>query len=773
MTNYFNTEDLSFFRKKISVKDIEKNQNSKNLDKINQTKLLQNLSVQKDENVVLAFDDFESYEIPNLLEEDLDTDNETVEFTKEEPEVTTTNNTNDSNANTVNTLKSKLPNWAIDEIEKEVSEYQEGTDEYNENFINIAYNIMTQNEALSNFSIEDMGFSDDKIQEAKKKALERLNSINKNEQSNVVYDNSSSEETSTSEVQTSNATKAASSVNVSNDFAVNDVADVTISSDNGDPIVSGEALSLSRGNCDAAMTIEDIDKKIQEKEAERATAETKVQNAMDDNDNYFKADITKIQNAEKKYSDTLDKVGEVDDKCKELSSTIKSQMTAIKETEKNINKNKTEVSKLDNEISEKDVEIQNSQTRIDDLTSKVDSLSVQLSNWSNPEPETIEVSNGVDEKGNPITTQVHNPRYDWYEYQRIELENALADAEAELAEEEANHAELESQRAEMDASRTELKAEGERLASVKSEQEAAKSEKEKELNTHLSKTKPQLAQALQTQQTNISNAKTAYEAKKENRIEKLQGEVDQITDEIIELKNIKADNIAREDDFEYSGDIVTRDMMRFDKYLRLYGSKDGKGPANEYDGSADMFLTLWNSSSKQVGWCAAKAAFICCPTEEYRSAEAREGNRDEAHSFITEEMMQEEHFRDYNPSWMMADDWLQNLENPYLQTNFVRYANIDDTERNDGMTKVVSAQQIVDNNISEQIKPGDIAVFDWNGDGYMQHAATVISIEDDGTLVTSDGNSANIIKMNTHDLKTAGNRIKIISSHGNPYNLNS
>ncbi len=135
--------------------------------------------------------------------------------------------------------------------------------------------------------------------------------------------------------------------------------------------------------------------------------------------------------------------------------------------------------------------------------------------------------------------------------------------------------------------------------------------------------------------------------------------------------------------------------------------------------------------------------------------------------------MQEEHFRDYNPSWMMADDWLQNLENPYLQTNFVRYANIDDTERNDGMTKVVSAQEIVDNNISEQIKPGDIAVFDWNGDGYMQHAATVVSIEDDGTLVTSDGNSANIIKMNTHDLKTAGNRIKIISSHGNPYNLNS
>lgn len=137
MTNFFNTEDFSFFRKKINIKDIENFQNNKNSDKINQTKLLQNFSVQNDESIVLAFDDFEGYEIPNLFAEDLDSDNTTEEIVEEEiveetaetTETETTNNTNDSNADTVNTLKRKLPIWAVEDIEKELSDLQEGSDE--------------------------------------------------------------------------------------------------------------------------------------------------------------------------------------------------------------------------------------------------------------------------------------------------------------------------------------------------------------------------------------------------------------------------------------------------------------------------------------------------------------------------------------------------------------------------------------------------------------------------------------------------------------------
>lgn len=196
MTNYFSTDDSSFFHKKIKINGIEKLQSYKNPDKISQTKLLQNLSVQEDENIVLAFDDFEGYEIPNLFAEDADSDNTTeeiveekiVEETTETTETETTTDTSGSNADTVNTLKKKLPIWAVADIEQELSNIQEGSDEYNENFINAAYDIITQNEDLSKFPLEEMGFTAEQIQEAEKNALERLNELNKNQEANILYD---------------------------------------------------------------------------------------------------------------------------------------------------------------------------------------------------------------------------------------------------------------------------------------------------------------------------------------------------------------------------------------------------------------------------------------------------------------------------------------------------------------------------------------------------------------------------------------------------------
>lgn len=461
MTNYFNTDD-SFSIKKIKIKGIEKFQSCNNPDKIDKTKLLQNFSVQDDESVVLAFDDFEGYEIPNLFAENLgsdnaknsnaglktklsnwtieeikgyeipnlfaeglDSDNATEEIVEEEletteiteTETTEINNANNSNADTVNILKTKLPIWAIDEIEKELSGFQEGSDEYNENFINAAYDLITQNESLANFSLEEMGFSDEQIQEAKMKALERLNEINKNQEANVLYDDI----ISSSEVQANSPADVVNNEQIQTQETQNNATKTNASGG----VRSGKSVSnpaISQKNV-SNMSISDL-------ENELSTA---------------KSNVTKEY---QEYNNELEALNS------ELAANISTEQAAVENSKNEIMLAGNEHITQKNNLSEYETNLTSAQN---ELSTHKTNLSTYNSNLSSAQSEVGSIGSSIssleaklnekDENGNPkndngsIRSEIKELRS-----QKYKLENeTIPKLEQDIANSEGKINELESE----------------------------------------------------------------------------------------------------------------------------------------------------------------------------------------------------------------------------------------------------------------------------------------------------------------------------------------
>ena len=162
--------------------------------------------------------------------------------------------------------------------------------------------------------------------------------------------------------------------------------------------------------------------------------------------------------------------------------------------------------------------------------------------------------------------------------------------------------------------------------------------------------------------------------------------------DVVAVKELINDNENRNLSLEYSSNFVGRDIAQF--ALEFLGY-------NEADASADIFLEKWHSSSSQTGWCAA---FV---------------------SYIYEHM----------PSSDKIPQWYKDIENQYWQVNVHRAAE--------------EAGAIID---SSQAETGDIVLYDYDGDGTMQHIGIVLAVEGN-KLITIDGNSGNTVRINEVDLE--------------------
>ena len=129
---------------------------------------------------------------------------------------------------------------------------------------------------------------------------------------------------------------------------------------------------------------------------------------------------------------------------------------------------------------------------------------------------------------------------------------------------------------------------------------------------------------------------------------------------------------------------------------------------NEADASADKFLYKWHSSSHQTGWCAA---FV---------------------SYVMEQVA--------NNTDLDIPDWYEEIKNQYWQVNVHRAAEKEN--------------ELIESN---QAQPGDIVLFDYDGDGTMQHIGIVYAIEGD-MMYTIEGNSGNSVKVNEYDLSNPVNQ---------------
>lgn len=316
----------------------------------------------------------------------------------------------------------------------------------------------------------------------------------------------------------------------------------------------------------------------------------------------------------------------------------------------------------------------------------------------------------ISEKDIEISTQkttVSNAKtaYESAVSTRETLESALSSMQGKSSDDPDEQAQIDAQisrlegevaaaRAAESEAEAQLKEEEEKLDKLEEEKARLEDEldelnaQKSEIEAKIIETEPNIKEAIQI----YNDKKKQADAAKETVLNNAKNAVEVAQQDVVAVKELINDNENRNLSLEYSSNFVGRDIAQFALGFLGY---------NEADASADIFLEKWHSSSSQTGWCAA---FV---------------------SYIYEHM----------PSSDKIPQWYKDIENQYWQVNVHRAAE--------------EAGAIID---SSQAETGDIVLYDYDGDGTMQHIGIVLAVEGN-KLITIDGNSGNTVRINEVDLE--------------------
>ena len=319
----------------------------------------------------------------------------------------------------------------------------------------------------------------------------------------------------------------------------------------------------------------------------------------------------------------------------------------------------------------------------------------------------------ISEKDSEISTQkttVSNAKtaYESAVSTRETLESALSSMQGKSSDDPDEQAQIDAQisrlegevaaaRAAESEAEAQLKEEEEKLDKLEEEKARLEDEldelnaQKSEIEAKIIETEPNIKEAIQI----YNDKKKQADAAKETVLNNAKNAVEVAQQDVVAVKELINDNENRNLSLEYSSNFVGRDIAQF--ALEFLGY-------TEADASADIFLEKWHSSSSQTGWCAA---FV---------------------SYIYEHM----------PSSDKIPQWYKDIENQYWQVNVHRAAE--------------EAGAIID---SSQAETGDIVLYDYDGDGTMQHIGIVLAVEGN-KLITIDGNSGNTVRINEVDLEHPG-----------------
>ncbi len=192
-----------------------------------------------------------------------------------------------------------------------------------------------------------------------------------------------------------------------------------------------------------------------------------------------------------------------------------------------------------------------------------------------------------------------------------------------------------------------------------------------------------------------NNAVQKYDAYKVTAAQRAQVGITEAQEGVTEIQGIIQDNRNREDTLNYTTNFMGKEIVQLAKEFLGY---------NEADCSADMFLHKWKGSSSQIGWCSAFVDYVL----------------------------------DNIQSTDKLPEWYTNIENRYWQVNIEREAE--------------KAGAVIE---ASQAQSGDIVLFDYEGDSQSNHIGIIVAVEGD-KLITIEGNSGNVVKMNEFDLNNPG-----------------
>ena len=340
-------------------------------------------------------------------------------------------------------------------------------------------------------------------------------------------------------------------------------------------------------------------------------------------------------------------------------------------------------------------------TRLQEKISQIDAKEAQI------DAQEIKISN------QEAKIQQNENAYNSAKSTKENLESALSALQGASSDDPDEQAAIEAQIASVTSALNTAKAKEEETKKtleyskrVLEKMEATKETYESDLAA-LNSEKDQIeAEILQTIGPNIAeamngynNAKENLNTYKENTAENIKAQIDASEKEVSEIEKTITDNKNRNDNIEYSPNLLSKAIVQ--EALKYLGD-------NEADASADKFLYKWHSSSRQTGWCAA---FV---------------------SYVMEQVA--------NNTDLDIPDWYEEIENQYWQVNVHRAAEKEN--------------ELIESN---QAQPGDIVLFDYDGDGTMQHIGIVYAIEGD-MMYTIEGNSGNCVKVNEYDLSNPVNQ---------------
>lgn len=384
----------------------------------------------------------------------------------------------------VNSLERNLPNWLVNKIKINLVNYEQGSEDYNNKFIEKALDAMESSGFLVNNRFESLGIKNLDLEQ-------KYNNI----QNKILQDTKPLADMTKAQnrLEAANANAANKTETVNKDFADNTVAPTT--------------YSASTAIAKKPQTVEELNQALNVAEDEKATQQQALNDATSGSSQELQGLQANIDQNYQTYTEQLEKVDvELAEQFKKIEADLNDKETEVKTNEQN--------------ISTKETEISNSQTTYDNAVSHTSSLKGQKELLEN-QKSNLSSSNMQPEQLTSAQSQINT--------QISSISEAIS--EAETAEQEALK-DLDKQKEELEK----LNEEKEKLAG---EFDAIKQEKA-DFEAKL----PAENQELNNAKTNYENSKAEYARVQanavsgaQNGIEAAQNKINNIKTEIANLEN--------------------------------------------------------------------------------------------------------------------------------------------------------------------------------------------------------------------------------------------
>lgn len=395
----------------------------------------------------------------------------------------------------VNSLERNLPNWLVNKIKINLVNYEQGSEDYNNKFIEKALDAMESSGFLVNNRFESLGIKNLDLEQ-------KYNNI----QNKILQDTKPLADMTKAQnrLEAANANAANKTKTVNKDFADNTVAEQNNTVTN---TVAPTTYSASTAIAKKPQTVEELNQALNVAEDEKATQQQALNDATSGSSEELQGLQANIDQNYQTYTEQLEKVDvELAEQFKKIEADLNDKETEVKTNEQN--------------ISTKETEISNSQTTYDNAVSHTSSLKGQKELLEN-QKSNLSSSNMQPEQLTPAQRQIDS--------QISSISGAIS--EAETAEQEALK-DLDKQKEELEK----LKEKKEKLAGEFDDIKQEKADFEAKL--------PAENQELNNAKTNYENSKAEYARVQanavsgaQNGIEAAQNKINNIKTEIANLEN--------------------------------------------------------------------------------------------------------------------------------------------------------------------------------------------------------------------------------------------